>query len=160
MSRRNWKKVQPTSLRHAMELCKDHAREQRNYSVERIAEEMGQEDHWTLYKWFQSGRMPAVLIPAFEAACGIDFVSRWLATRSGKLTIDIPTGRTVKASDVVALQEVLHSAVGSLLAFYDDKKEVAETLADITNALESLAWHKGNVEQHSQPQLELGESDD
>jgi hypothetical protein len=160
MRGRNWKKLQPTSLRHAMELCKDHAREKRNYSVERIAEEMGQEDHWTLYKWFQSGRIPAVLIPAFEAACGIDFVSRWLATRGGKLVIEMPTGRSVKSADVNTLQQVLHTAVGSLMAFYDDKKEAAETLADITNALESLAWHKGNVEQHSQPQLELGDTHD
>lgn len=159
MRGRNWKKVQPTSLRHAMELCKDHAREKRNYSVERIAEVMGQEDHWTLYKWFQSGRMPAVLIPAFEEACGIDFVSRWLATRSGRLVIDIPTGRKQSGADVNELQAVLHHAVGSLMEFYRDKYDVEATLADITRALQSLAWHRGNVAQHNQPQLELGDDE-
>jgi hypothetical protein len=143
-----------------MELCKDHAREKRNYSVERIAEVMGQEDHWTLYKWFQSGRMPAVLIPAFEEACGIDFVSRWLATRSGKLVIDIPTGRKQSAADVNELQTVLHTAVGSLMEFYRDKHDVDATLADITCALQNLAWHRGNVAQHNQPQLDLGANGD
>lgn len=50
MSRRNWKHIQPTSLRQALELCKDHAKERHNLSVERIAERMGLADHWALYK--------------------------------------------------------------------------------------------------------------
>ena len=48
--RRNWKRLQPTSLRNALELCKEHARERLNRSVERIADEMGITDHWTVYK--------------------------------------------------------------------------------------------------------------
>ncbi|MDO5940617.1 hypothetical protein [Burkholderia cepacia] len=76
MSRRNWKRVRPMSLRHALELCKDYAKERHNLSVERIAERMGLADHWTLYKWFQSGRMPLNLVRPFESACGIDFVTR------------------------------------------------------------------------------------
>lgn len=159
MSRRNWKKVQPTSLRHALELCKDFARERHNLSVERIAERMGLEDHWGLYKWMQNGRMPAVLIPAYEGACGIDYVTRWFANRDGKLLIDVPTGRNLSSTDVSELQGLLHTAVGALLEFYQQKKPAEQTLADITNALESLAWHRGNVEQHNQPQLDLGGSD-
>jgi hypothetical protein len=157
MARRNWKKVQPTSLRNALELCKEFAREKHNLSVERIAERMGEADHWNLYKWFQSGRMPAVLIPAYEAACGIDFVTRWLANRDGKLLITIPTGRNLGTTDLNDLQEVLHTAVGSLIAFYQQKKATDETLADLTHALQILAWHRGNVAQHETPQLNLGE---
>lgn len=156
MSRRNWKKLQPTSLRHALELCKDFAKEKHNLSVERIAERMGEADHWTVYKWLQNGRMPAVLIPAYEAACGIDFVTRWLAGASGKLLIAVPTGRKLKANDVSALQQSLHSSVTALMDFYNDKVNAEEALAAITTGMESLAWHKGNVEQHNQPQLELG----
>lgn len=156
MSRRNWKKQHPTSLRHALELCKEHAREKRNFSVERIAEEMGEADHWTLYKWLQNGRMPAVQIPAYEAACGVDFVTRWLATRGGKLLIDVPTGRKLKVNDVATLQANLHSTVSALMTFYAGNADVEETLAAISHSMESLAWHKGNVEQHDQPQLELG----
>ena len=44
MTRRNWKRIQPTSLRNALELCKDHAKERHNLSVERIAEQMGLAD--------------------------------------------------------------------------------------------------------------------
>jgi len=157
MSRRNWKRVRPTSLRHAMELCKDYALERNNLSVDRIAERMGLADKWVIYKWMDSGRIPAVLIPAFEVACGVDFVTRWLASRDGKLLIEMPTGRNLGAEDVNNLQEVLHAAVGALIDFYGNKKKADETLADITTALESLAWHKGNVAQHDHPQLELGD---
>ena len=59
MSRRNWKRIQPTSLRHALELCKDFAKERHNLSVERIAERMGLTDHWTVYKWIQRRGLPA-----------------------------------------------------------------------------------------------------
>jgi hypothetical protein len=157
MSRRNWKKLQPNSLRQALELCKDYAREKNNFSVERIAERMGEADHWTLYKWLQNGRMPAVLIPAYEVACGVDYVTRWLASASSKLLIDVPTGRRLKPTDVNELQTQLHQAVGALMEFYAGNREAEETLAGITQAMESLAWHRGNVDQHQQPQLELGE---
>lgn len=160
MTRRNWKRTQPTSLRNALELCKDYAREKHNLSVERIAERMGEADHWTLYKWMQTGRIPAVAIPAYEAACGIDFVTRWLAGTSGKLLIAVPSGRKANAKDVSTLQENLHSTVSALMDFYSGKAEVEATLAAVNNALENLAWHRGNVEQHNQPQLDLGDSND
>lgn len=90
MKRRNWKNAQPTNLRQALEWCKDHGRERRRLSVERIAEQMGLPDHSALYKWLVNGRMPAVLIPAYEQVCGINLVSRWLAASAGKVLIDIP----------------------------------------------------------------------
>jgi len=58
MTKRNWKRVQPSSLRNALELCKDYAKERHNLSVERIADRMGLSDHWTVYKWIQTGRIP------------------------------------------------------------------------------------------------------
>lgn len=160
MTRRNWKRIQPTSLRHALELCKEHAQARLNLSVERIAERMGLEDHWSLYKYMQNGRMPAVLIPAYEAACGIDYVTRWLASRDGKLLIEVPAGRDIDAKDLNALNQALHSAVGVLMAFYDNKKPAEAALAEITNAMESLAWHRRNVEQYNHPQLDFGGSDE
>lgn len=159
MTRRNWKRTQPNSLRHALELCKDYALEKHNVGVDRIAERMGLADKWVLYKWMDTGRIPGVLIPAYEAACGIDFVTRWLAGTSGKLLIAVPSGRKLKVNDVSTLQESLHSTVTALMDFYNGKAEQAATLATVTNALESLAWHRGNVEQHNQPQLDLGDSD-
>lgn len=41
MSRRNWKRWQPATLRDALKGCKDFALERHNLSVERIAERMG-----------------------------------------------------------------------------------------------------------------------
>ena len=46
--RKFWKTYQPTTLRAALEGCKEHAREARNLSVERIATDMGLNDHWSL----------------------------------------------------------------------------------------------------------------
>lgn len=157
MTRRNWKRIQPTSLRQALELCKDHAKEQHNLSVERIAERMGLADHWTLYKWFQNGRMPLNLVPPFEAVCGIDFVTRWLTASCSKLVIDIPTGRMADAADMQSLQELLNTAVGQLLQFYGGKAEATDALAAIQHAMEGLAWHRGNVEKHAQPELNFQE---
>ncbi|MHA6913023.1 hypothetical protein ACQUJO_07795 [Ralstonia pseudosolanacearum] len=157
MTRRNWKRIRPTSLRHALELCKDYAKERHNLSVERISESMGLADHWTLYKWFQNGRMPVNLVRPFESACGIDFVTRWQTASAGKLLIDTPTGRQADATDMQSLQELLNTAVGQLLQFYGGKAEAADTLAAIQQAMEGLAWHRGNVEKHSQPEFDFQE---
>lgn len=155
MTRRRWKNLRPTSLRHALELCKDYARENHNKGVERIADQMGLADHWALYKWLQSGRMPANLIRPYEQACGCDYVTRWIAASAGRLTIDMPTGRHCTAQDMQALQELLTAATGQLLDFYAKHCDANETLASIQAAMEALAWHQGNVKQSQQPQLEL-----
>jgi len=156
MSGKNWKRVQPTCITHALRLCKDYAKEVHNRSVERIADLIGVSAD-LLYKWLANGRMPVSLIPAFELACGIDFASRWLVTSGGKLVVAIPTGRTVKATDVQQLQELLNAAVGGILRFADGKAEAGEVLASINHAMSGLAWHHGNVEKHLQPELEFGE---
>ena len=159
MSKRRWKTLQPTSLRHGMELCKEFARVERNLSVEGIATEAGLVDHWTLYKYFQNGRMPLALLRPFERACGVDYITRWIAASAGKLLIDIPRGRSASPADMQALQEILTATTGALLAFYAGKNDAPDTLAVLQNALEELAWHRGNVQQHANPQLELGGHD-
>ncbi|MGY1949487.1 hypothetical protein [Pseudomonas pergaminensis] len=155
MNRRRWKNVRPTSLRHALELCKDFAIDAHNKSVQRIADEMGLPDHWALYKWLQTGRMPANLIRPYERVCNCDYVTRWIAASAGRLTIDMPTGRNCNAQDTQVLQELLTTAAGKLLAFYAKNSEADETLAAIQEAMEGLAWHRGNVSQTQHPQLEL-----
>ncbi|EIK73275.1 hypothetical protein PseBG33_3503 [Pseudomonas synxantha BG33R] len=155
MNRRRWKNVRPTSLRHALELCKDFAIDAHNKSVQRIADEMGLPDHWALYKWLQTGRMPANLIRPYERVCNCDYVTRWIAASAGRLTIEMPTGRNCTAQDTQALQELLTTAAGKLLAFYAKNSEAEETLTAIQAAMEGLAWHRGNVSQTQHPQLEL-----
>lgn len=156
MTRRNWKRTQPTSLRNALELCKEHARERKNFSIERIADEMGVADHWSLYKWIQSGRFPANLIRPFENVCGIDYVTRWLVASEGRVVIDVPTGRNASAADINTLQAVLNDAVGALIGFYASRADAEETLGTIQAALETLAAHRGNVLKHGEPELDFG----
>ena len=97
------------------------------------------------------------MIRPYETACGIDYVTRWLAASSGRLLIDIPTGRKADAADMQALQELLNTAVGQLLQFYGGKAEAGDTLAAIQQAMEGLAWHRGNVQKHAQPELDFEE---
>lgn len=158
MSRRNWKRVQPNSLRDALRLCKDHAGEKKNYSVERIADLMGITAD-LLYKWLANGRMPASSIPAYELITGINFVTRWLAASTGHLMIAIPSGRIASATDIQALQELLNTAVGQLLKFHGGNAEAAATLSAIQQGMEGLAWHKGNVEKHLQPEFEFNKGE-
>lgn len=160
MTPRNWRRVQPTSLRHALELSKDHAREMKRRSVERIAELMGEESHWTVYGWLRDGSIPGKKIPAFQHACGCDFVTRWLAHSEGKLLIDIPPGRQVHAEDMQQLQGTLNSAVGALLGFASGRLDADQVGAEIHAALEALAWHRENAARYRQPELDLSNQDD
>jgi len=143
-----------------MEGCAQRALEQHNRGIERIAcDHLGQHNASTLYKWMGNGRLPLTLILPLERACGVPLITRYLAAAHGKLLVDIPTGRNTQAQDVQQLQTVLNEAVGAVLAFSDGKQTANQTLDALRAGLESLAWHHGNVQQHDQPQLELGEID-
>ena len=155
MTRRNWKALQPSSLRHAFELCKDHARERLNKSVEGIAEDMGLADHWVLYKYLQKGSMPANLIRPYELACGIDFVTRYLAASNGRLLVQIATGRKLAHADIVELHEHFAMALKLLTDYYAKPGDPSAALAALTTHMEHVAWHRQNVAQHVNPQLDL-----
>jgi hypothetical protein len=153
MTRKNWKKVNPRSLREAMELAKEFALTRHNRGIERIAELAGEESHWTVYGWLRDGSIPGKKIPAFQHACGCDFITRWLAHGDGKLLIDIPPGRQVAAEDVQALQGTLNVAVGALLGFASGRLDADEVAGEINAALEALAWHRENITKCDQPEL-------
>lgn len=157
MTRRNWKHIQPSGLRDALLLCKEHARDRKNLSVERIAELMGITDHWTVYKWIQNGRIPATMIQPYESVCGINLITRWLARSSDHLLISIPTGRKSNATDIQSLQVLLNAAVGQILKFHANEVPADDVLGAIQNGMEGLSWHRENIKKHHQP--ELGFSD-
>jgi hypothetical protein len=138
-----------------MELCMEYAREKHNRSVDRIADLMGLSNRWTLYKWLESGRMPAILIRPFEAACGIDLVTRYIGHSANKMLIEIPTGKRVTSTDLNELQSSFAGAVSLLVEFYERKNGSDEALAALTGLLEDVAWHRKNVQEHLQPGLEL-----
>lgn len=155
--RTNWKRLQPTSLRHALELCKEHARAKRNLSVEGIAEKMGLTDHWSLYKWFQNGRIPANLVPPFESACGMDYVTRWFAAAAGKLLIDMPTGRNVTSAELVEVNTSCAKALQLLTDFHADPQAASaeDTLAALRHHITQVAYHHANVAQHATPEFDF-----
>lgn len=159
MIRRNWKKVQPTSLRHAQELCLEHARLKLNRSVENVADLMGIPNKWNLYKWMENGRMPAILIRSFENACGIDFMTQYLAASCHKLMIEIPTGKKASDTEINELQVSFNEAVNHLIKFYNNGGNVDDTIENLTTAMRQLAWHRENAAKSQSPELALFDGD-
>lgn len=153
MARMNWKRQRARSLRHGMELCIAHAKEVHNRSVERIAEMMGEQNHWTLYKWMESGRMPASQITAFEHACGIDFVTQHQAHSAGYLLMKVPTGKKPSHKELNELAQFTHCTLGDLLAFYDNHEDADAVKQAVTQLIEDLAFQRGNIEKFQQPEL-------
>lgn len=153
MTVRNSKRL-PTSLLTAFEADKAHALARHRRNVERLAELMSITPA-LLYKWLETGAMPANRIAAWEHLTGNDAVVRYLAASGHRVVIDIPTGRRANEGDVHALQAVLHEATGALLAFMVGDMDRDTALANLTNGLEALSWHRENVRKSDQPELEL-----
>ncbi|WP_293266776.1 hypothetical protein [Neptunomonas sp.] len=157
MTRAVWNRKQAHSLRHAMELCVNYAKTELNRSVEQIAELMGEASHFTLYKWMESGRMPSIRVKPFEHACGIDFVTRFNGQSAGYLMVRMPQGRKVKHRDVNELSRYAHEVLGMVMDFYDTHESPDEAIAGLSQLMEDLAFQRGNIEKHRQPELLLGD---
>lgn len=155
MARRNWKRVTPRSLRHAIELCKEYAREKQNLSVDHIADLMGLADKWALYKWMESGRMPAILIRPFEHACGCSFMTQYIATSGHKMLVDIPTGKRAEDTEVLDLQTRFNESINLLARFYQGNAEAEETIGALTSVMAEIAGHRLNVSKAMTPELGL-----
>lgn len=154
MHRRNWKHP-PQSLAEAMQACLDHALSKHRRTLDHIAADMGLANKWNLYKWVESGRIPAILIRPFEAACKADFVTRYLAHASHHLIIDIPTGKIPSASDLAAVQAAAHDAMGALINFATGKIGSLVVIDAVNAAMEQLAFHRENAARTAQPELDL-----
>jgi len=138
-----------------MELCLEYAREKHNRSVEQVADLMGVQSRWSVYKWMQSGRLPASLIRPFEHATAATFVTQYIATSAHRLLVSIPTGQAAAGEDTHALQAALTDAAGQLLRYYRGDATAEDALGAIDQAMGGLAWQRENVERASQPELEL-----
>lgn len=156
MTRRNWKLARPASMVEALRLCKEFAQDKKNLSIERIADLMGV-THDSLYKWLATGRLPSILIPAYELACGCNFASAWLVTSAGKLVIDMPRGRKASTADVVDVNTSCAAALALLTAFYakPDGADTEATLAALRHHLEQVAYHHANVASYTTPELDF-----
>lgn len=154
MRKRSWNSWQPSCLQEAVEGCLGYALDKHRRSVDQIADLVG-ESKWTIYKWVQSGGIPARKIAGFEHACGTCYVTRYLAASARKLLIDIPTGRTASPSDISALQTACTAAIAALIAFADGRNSAADTSHALTTAMTALAIERAQVDHHSQPELDL-----
>ncbi len=156
MTKRNWKRARPTSMTEALRLCKEFAQERSNLSIERIADRMGA-THDSLYKWLASGRLPAILLPAYEYACGCHFVSEWLGASAGKLVIDMPKGRKGTPSDLMDVNTSCAAALQLLTSFYANPAaaDADATLAALRSHMEQVAYHHHNVATYTNPELEF-----
>lgn len=146
------------SLRDAMELALKQARTQHNRSVDRVADLMGLSSRWVLYKWLESGRLPAIQIAAFEHACGCDAVTRYLAHAAHYLLIPVPTGRDWKPADINHLQARCTDAVAALIECVDAGTEADAAVASLTRAMEALAAARANLEQMRTPALDFADA--
>lgn len=152
---RFWKLRISPSLQEAMGECTAYALEAHNRSIEQISDLMGLDSHWTLRKYISEVRLPARLIRNFEHACGIDLVTRYLASSANRVCIQIPTGRTPGAHDITDLQRALNDAAGHLIDFYAGEKSAEDAIASVMAGMSELAWHRANVKKHEQPELPL-----
>jgi hypothetical protein len=157
--RRNWKRVRARSIQEAMELCIDYALDVHRRKVPEIATLMGLASHFTLYKWIESGRLPAVMIRPFEHACGCTFITEFLGASAHKLVIDIPCGRKATEMDVSTLQASFADASGHLIRFHQGEATADETIASLTEVLCGLAYHCENVARLAEPELDLFSSE-
>lgn len=154
MRKQDWIRWQPASLAEAVEGCLGYALHKHNRSVEQVADLVG-ESKWTVYKWVQSGGIPARKIAGFELACGIHYVTRHLAASAHLLAVPMPTGRRASPSDVAALQAACNAAIGALIDFAADRATASDTHAALTAAMTALASERAHVERHNQPELDL-----
>lgn len=152
-----WKRLQPSNLREALRLNKEYARHFNRLTVPAIAELIGVSED-LLYKWLSNGSMPTNLIPAYEHTCGIDYVTQYLAHRSHKLLIDIPTGKAAGEIGMSELQQVSADAMSLLIKFYREGEDIEKTTQALTQLMGGIAFHRENI--HTQPELEFEGGDE
>lgn len=150
----NWKRYQPKDLRDALRACKDHAREKKRLSVERIADLMGVSAD-CLYKWLGDAKMPVSSIPVYEHVCGVHFVTEYLAAGCGRVVVTIPPGVPADAEDLAALQGQIAEAVARLIRCYRGMEDAAATVDGLTGSIRAMAWHRENVRHLDAPELDL-----
>ncbi len=150
------KRLRANSFVHALRLCKEEAQAKRHLSVERIADRMGV-THDSLYKWLATGRMPGILIPAFELACGCSYASEWLAASAGRLVVPMPTGRKAEGTELLDMNSSCAAALQLLTTFYTTPQaaDTEATLGALRLHLEQVAYHHQNVTQFATPEFEF-----
>lgn len=159
MPKRNWRRFRPNSLREAIEGCIAFALERHNRSVDQVADLMGLASKWTLYKWMQTAKLPAIQIRAFEHATGAAFVTQYLGASAHKLVLDMPSGKRPSDKELLDVNQACVEACQQLFKFYAGERPAEDVLAALTVALEDLAYQRANVERAAQPEFDFSDAD-
>jgi hypothetical protein len=134
---------------------KAHALKHKRLNIERLSELLGTTPA-TLYKWIETDSMPIRMLIAWQHLTGANNVVRYLASRESCVVIAIPSGKCVDADDVHALQATVNGSIGAYLDFLSGRTDRETCVAKFSTGLESMAWHRANVEKSDQPELEFG----
>ncbi len=144
----------PSSLSEAIQQCLDYALTRHNRAPKRIADLMGVKLD-TLYKWLAENRIPANMIGPFEHACCATFMTQYLCAQAHLLAVEMPSGRKVKATDVMDLQQHFAESIALLISFYKGESDQDQTVNSLQALMSEVAWHKANVERSTAPELGL-----
>ena len=150
------RQAKATSLDHAIELAKQHAKEQHRPSKV-MADLMGVELK-TYYRWLLDNTLPLNRIAQFEALTGSRFISEYLSVLHGdRVVMEIPRGRKGKAADMAQVQSQTAAALALLAKWHEDGSGVDETIEALTNVLALLAYQRENVKKAGNPELDFGD---
>ena len=151
----------PHSLVKALALTKEHGKEKKNQSVQRIADRLGINED-LLYKWICNGTMPAKAIIAFEESCGINFVTQYLAHSQGYLLVKAPTGRKAEHKDLNQLQLYMAQVAAKIIEANEGDCSAQDATDYIKVLMQDLAFQQKNVAVTQCPQttFNLGDRDE
>lgn len=159
MSKRNWKREKPYSITKALALTKQHGINEKNMSVERIADRLG-ENGDLLYKWIANGTMPVKKVIAFEEVCGINFLTQYLANSQGFLLVKAPSGRKAEHKDLAEFQLFMTEVAALIIRSMQGSCNAQEAIDAIKVLMEDLAFYQKNVAKMGLPQAELSLGDE
>ena len=152
------RQAKATSLDHAIELAKRHAKERRLPSKV-MADLMGVELK-TYYRWLLDNTLPLNRIAQFEALTGSRYISEYLSVLHGdRVVIEIPRGRK-GSTDIAKVQSQTAAAIALLAKWHEDGSGINETIAALTNVLALLAYQRENVKKAETPELNFEDEDD
>lgn len=142
------------TLSEAQQRCLEHALRHHNRGLKRIADLVGKK-YDTLHNYLANDSMPIALIGAFEHACGATYLTEFLCAQAHLLAVEMPTGRKLQESDVMALQASFSDAMGLLIRFYQGEADQESTLSALDALMSEIGWQRANVERAKSPELPL-----
>lgn len=122
-------------------------------SVEELADALGLESKWTLYKQLADLRVPLHSLIPFMAACGSRIILKWLASGCDYLLLPRPRGRKVRPGEAAAVVSDVTKRLGRALELAREPKHKDKALLELDAAMTSIAGLRGALEKARQPEL-------